>query len=139
MRKIGFLVLAGYILLIGYWMLFGFGRDPQPEYSFNLKPLYTIRQFLQADYFSPKVWMINLVGNVGVFVPYGVLLPLLLKKEKPLKLLFVFLGGVFVLETLQLLTKRGSWDIDDFILNAVGFLLGYGLYSILKRFGRRLL
>ena len=137
MRKIGFLVLLGYTLLIGYWMLFGFGREPQPEYLLNLKPLYTIRQFLQVDHFSPKVWMINLVGNVGVFVPYGVLLPLLLKEGKLLfKSLCVFLGGVFALESLQLLTKRGSWDIDDFILNTVGFLLGYGLYRILKRSGR---
>ncbi|GIO85106.1 hypothetical protein J25TS5_20380 [Paenibacillus faecis] len=137
MRRVVFLVITGYTLLIGYWMLFGFGREPQPGYLFNLKPLCTIRQFLQVDHFSPKVWMINLVGNVGVFVPFGVLLPLFLKEGRLLlKSLCLFLSGVFVLESLQLLTKRGSWDIDDFILNTLGFLLGYGLYLIPKRSGR---
>lgn len=78
-----------------------------------------------------------MVGNVGVFVPFGVLLPLFLKEGRLLlKSLCLFLSGVFVLESLQLLTKRGSWDIDDFILNTLGFLLGYGLYLILKRSGR---
>ncbi|WP_334074438.1 hypothetical protein [Paenibacillus sp. A14] len=38
MRKIGLLVLLGYTLLISYWMLLGFGRVPQFEYLFNLKP-----------------------------------------------------------------------------------------------------
>ncbi len=83
---------------------------------------------LHTDDSTPKIWMINLVGNIGVFVPYGLLLPLLLKGGKLLKSWIVFLGGIFVLESLQLLTRRGSWDIDDFILNTVGFLLGYGLY-----------
>jgi glycopeptide antibiotics resistance protein len=59
----------------------------------------------------------------------------LVTKNRLYKSFIIFFSGVLVLETLQLLLRRGSFDIDDFILNSLGFFIGYGLYRIFKSWG----
>ncbi|MCM3699359.1 VanZ family protein [Paenibacillus macerans] len=128
-RSKALILLIGYSLLLIYWMLFGFGRATQNTYMYNLKPLSTIRLYLRSYDFMSGIWLINLVGNIGVFIPFGILLPLVFRGSLR-KSWAVFITGVFVLESLQLLLKRGSFDVDDFILNALGFGLGLGIYKI---------
>lgn len=41
--------------------------------------------------------------------------------------------GIVILEILQLVLKRGSFDVDDLILNAAGFMLGFGIYKLYDR------
>ncbi len=115
-------------------MLFGFGRTPQTEYMYNLKPFSTVRYFMRTYDLSTRTWSINLIG---VFVPFGVLLPMIFKKSLS-KIFIIFLGGLFVLESMQLLTRRGSFDIDDFILNSIGFLIGYLIYRVTDRIWNRI-
>jgi glycopeptide antibiotics resistance protein len=115
-------------------MLIGFGRTTHPEYMYNLIPFETIRAFLQIDRFNSDIWIFNLVGNIGVFVPFGLLIPLI-TKNRLYKSFIIFFSGVLVLETLQLLLRRGSFDIDDFILNSIGFFIGYGFYRIFITWG----
>ncbi|MNN41754.1 VanZ like family protein [compost metagenome] len=95
---------------------------------YNLIPFSTIRHFLEMDSLSGAK-IINLAGNVGVFVPFGILIPLILGRGLT-KSWMLFLCEIFILETTQLLTRRGSFDVDDFILNSVGFLIGYGVFKI---------
>ena len=124
-----FILLISYLLLLSYWMLLGFGRTTQMEYMYNLKPLITIGQFLQTDHYNSKIWIINLLGNIGVFVPFGILLPLLVRR-RIFRAFFIFICGLLLLELMQLVSRRGSFDIDDFILNSMGFALGYGLLKV---------
>lgn len=60
--KLAVFLTVGYLLLLGYWMLFGFGRTPQNEYMYNLKPFSTISHFIQSDSSNSKTWIINLFG-----------------------------------------------------------------------------
>jgi glycopeptide antibiotics resistance protein len=122
------LCLIAYTLLLAYWMFFGFGRTKLPEYSANLIPFATIHYFLSAEDIPLGNRLINLLGNIGIFIPFGVLLPLRFE-GRLIKSAIVFLSGLFVLELLQLISQRGRFDIDDFILNTVGFFLGYWLYQ----------
>jgi glycopeptide antibiotics resistance protein len=118
-------------------MLFGFGRSyTYAEFRYNLIPFSTIRHFLQFDRFNTNIWVINLLGNVGVFIPYGILLPFILEARFR-KSIMIFLVGIIILELLQLVTRRGSFDIDDIILNTLGFFIGYGLYKILRLLTRK--
>lgn len=74
----------------------------------------------------------NLCCNLVIFIPYGMLLPVLLKKRKILK---TFLSGVLLIlgiEWSQYLFGIGLCDIDDFILNTISVLIGCGCYKILK-------
>lgn len=78
----------------------------------------------------------NLVGNVVIFIPYGLLLPLAWKKGNQL-FSFVLSALVFILgvELIQMWTNFGAFDVDDILLNLLGALLGYFVYRIaIKRF-----
>lgn len=134
-KRWALLALAGYTLLVAYWMLFGFGRVPHDTYMYNLKPFFTIRQFLRSGDLLSGRWLVNMIGNIGVFVPFGLLMPIVLG-GKLWRMLSLFLLGVVFLEGLQLVFKRGSFDVDDLILNAAGFLLGVGIYKIYNRLRR---
>ncbi|MBA9087871.1 glycopeptide antibiotics resistance protein [Fontibacillus solani] len=126
-KNVATLGLIGYTFLLAYWMIWGFGREPRSDYMYNIIPFSTISHFLQMDRLSGAK-IINLAGNIGVFVPFGILIPLILKRGL-IRSWILFLSGILILETTQLLTRRGSFDVDDFILNSVGFLIGYGLYK----------
>lgn len=130
-KNLAVYLCIAYTLLMFYWMVLGFGRTTHPQYMYNLKPFFTIRHFLEVDRVNVNVWIINLIGNIGVFVPFGILLPLICK-GKLIKSYLVFLSGLILLESIQLLSRRGSLDIDDIILNTVGFMIGFGFYRIIK-------
>ena len=51
----------------------------------------------------------------------------------------VLLGVDFSLfvETIQLISKVGSFDVDDLILNTLGAALGYLAYRLIRRYFRR--
>lgn len=123
------ILLIGYSLLLAYWMLWGFGRTTQPEYSYNLVPFLTIASYFPIRAMSS--W-INIVGNIAVFIPFGVLIPLAFRIRMRKSMGF-FLAGLCLLELTQLLSRRGSFDVDDLILNSVGFTLGYGLLYFIKK------
>lgn len=121
--------LIGYTMLLTYWMIWGFGRTTQEEISYNLVPFSTM-----ANYFPIRslVSLINIVGNIAVFVPFGVLIPVVFR-IRYVKMLGFFLVGLFVLEMAQLISRRGSLDVDDFILNTIGVTIGYGLLGVIMK------
>jgi glycopeptide antibiotics resistance protein len=77
------------------------------------------------------------LGNIGWFVPFGMLLPVLLKRGNAFKV--VALGFLFSLsiEILQFIFRKGIAELDDLILNTLGAMIGYLLYKLLlkKRLG----
>lgn len=132
-RKVGLFLLVCYMCLLIFWMFFGFGRYTYSEFRYNLIPFSTIEDFLNFNQFNTKRWVINLIGNVGVFVPFGILLPFVFE-ERIGRLYVKFIIGLFVLELTQLLSRRGVFDIDDLLLNSVGFIVGYGSYRIIVKY-----
>ncbi|MGG4103059.1 VanZ family protein [Paenibacillus lautus] len=132
-KMIALVLLIGYTMLLTYWMIWGFGRTTQSEFSYNLVPFSTM-----ASYFPIRslASLINIVGNIAVFVPFGVLIPVVFR-IRYVKMLGFFLVGLFVLEMAQLISRRGSLDVDDFILNSVGVTIGYGLLGVIMKSRRR--
>ncbi|MGO4789569.1 VanZ family protein [Paenibacillus sp. 2KB_20] len=128
-KMIALILLIGYTMLLTYWMIWGFGRTTQSEFSYNLVPFSTM-----ASYFPIRslASLINIVGNIAVFVPFGVLIPVVFR-IRYVKMLGFFLVGLFVLEMAQLISRRGSLDVDDFILNSVGVTIGYGLLGVIMK------
>ncbi|WP_433940748.1 VanZ family protein [Paenibacillus lautus] len=128
-RIIVFIFLLGYTMLLSYSMIWGFGRTAQPGYSYNLVPFLTM-----ASYFPVRGMdsLINIIGNIAVFVPFGVLIPLAFRVGFR-KMLGFFLTGLFLLEMIQLISRRGSLDVDDFMLNSIGVTLGYGLLGVVRK------
>lgn len=114
--------------------------DPQVGEAFNLKPLHSIRLFSQllepgGPHFH--LALLNLLGNLLIFLPYGFLGRLLLRNKGRLRLFFSGLFCIFLIEFLQLLTGIGVWDIDDILLNTLGLILGLILARPFIAFQRR--
>lgn len=80
--------------------------------------------------------LVNLAGNVIVFVPFGLLLPLVQECfRSPFILTLWVIFCILLLETLQMVLRVGSFDVDDLLLNLVGVwsgLLLLGITSILR-------
>jgi len=133
-------VFIVYIAFLMYFLFFSdlFGRTTvYEEYRYNLQPFKEIKRFWttvrEKDY---VVFFINIVGNVALFMPFGFLFPtVLISKCK--KAFCRFMGTMLaafimvgVVETCQLLTKVGVFDVDDIILNVFGAFLGYFVYAV---------
>ncbi len=99
----------------------------------NLIPFHTIRGFLRP--FEADAFLVNIVGNIVMFMPWGFGLVLLWKKNRSVKriLLLCLLLTAFI-ETGQLFIGR-SVDVDDLILNFAGGCAGAVLWAgLAKRF-----
>lgn len=97
----------------------------------QLVPLLTIRRMLR--YGTTDEILVNLWGNVVMFVPFGFFLPLLWKRFRhPLRLALCCLLLPVGIECSQLFIGRMT-DVDDILLNFLGGLLGGGLFGLLHR------
>lgn len=73
----------------------------------------------------------NCLFNILMFVPLGILLPLLITKFKEFKLLLLAVVGATVsIETYQTLTGAGIFELDDLMNNSLGGIFGYQLYRL---------
>ena len=69
---------------------------------------------------------INIIGNIFIMVPFGLFLPNVSEKMNRLRYFLLFtIGGILLIEMLQLFGTIGTFDIDDIILNVIGALLGF--------------
>jgi glycopeptide antibiotics resistance protein len=128
--------LLGYGLLVTYWMLLGFGRHVVDTPNYNLVPFASIRLFLKMFAQHPWAAAANLIGNIVIFVPFGMLIPLVFGGGWG-RMLLLFVCAIVVLECSQFLLHRGSLDVDDLLLNVVGALIGYGILHVFRVIRRK--
>ncbi len=82
--------------------------------------------------------LVNILGNVVLFIPFGVLLPLFFDRMKTFWALIWRIALISVaIESLQVFTRARAVDIDDVILNTVGGALGFLALQILLPLVRR--
>ncbi|MCW1940812.1 VanZ family protein [Bacillus anthracis] len=100
----------------------------------NLVPFRsTIRYLTEFDSYNIDIVLMNTLGNVIIFIPFGFLLPLLFKQINNVKMASkIFIKFILLIELLQLLTFTGVFDIDDIMLNMLGALIGYGSFVGIK-------
>ena len=137
--KIGGVILFLIYLSILFYLLF-FSEEYDRNiiatgYRYNFIPLKEILRFINyREQLGMMSVMINVVGNVVAFVPFGFFIPIIssgLRKTWKVILLGFLLS--LSVEILQLVTRVGSCDIDDLILNTLGAVLGYALFCICNR------
>ncbi|WP_400247622.1 VanZ family protein [Niallia sp. JL1B1071] len=102
-------------------------------FSSNIVPFKTISMYIQAIFhgnMNLDIPIKNLFGNLFMFLPMGLYLPYFIKRTKQVSVFsIVFLSILFLIEFSQLLIRRGSFDIDDFILNTIGALIGFTIWK----------
>ena len=143
-RKAFCWVFAAYCALM-VWLLFGRERYAAPDGywqqiadNINPWPFETVVMFIRylvCDYSDglKRHAVINLVGNVIMFVPLGALTAAIWERFRPLWRCLLW-GGLMIVcvELIQLFALVGSCDFDDLLLNEVGIGMGYGLYRLLE-------
>lgn len=136
-KTICMILFVVYLILLFYLLFFSekMGRTVgSEEYRYNLTLFKEIRRFYNIIGTHPKLFWLNIAGNVVAFMPFGFLLPRLREKKTN-----IFLAGLFsfelslLVEVLQLVFRLGCFDVDDLLLNTVGGILGYVIYLIFRR------
>ena len=139
-----FLFLAYALVLL--WLLFGrpqgwvegLSYKQMLQQNMNLVPLLTIKNYWyvvrnSSDTDLLRHCIINLAGNVVLFIPIGYWLVRIWPRFRNFFLFLATCAGLILLvEALQLFTLLGSFDVDDILLNLVGMTIGY-LFSLLRR------
>ncbi|GKV57185.1 antibiotic resistance protein VanZ [Sporosarcina sp. NCCP-2222] len=105
----------------------------------NLVPFRTVSMFIKSnEHVSDweSVSLVNVVGNMLIFTPIGLFVPMLWRKLRAWwKVFLVGFGMTCLIEGIQFFIGRSS-DIDDVILNTVGVMIGYGLFMIGSKIAR---
>ena len=104
--------------------------DPQAVFPLrvNYIPLVNLFHF---DNLKDIIW--NVVGNTAMFIPSGIILPIVYKRLNSFGK--VVAAGAFIslcIEILQLPFASRATDIDDLIMNTVGVVIGYRIYATIK-------
>ena len=116
-------LLAAYVFYV--FSLAVLSRSSRPEALVSLRLFWSYHDW-PAGY-------AQIVANVAVFVPIGLLAGLLVGWRG-------VLGGAgfsLLIELLQLLLHRGVFEFDDLFHNTLGALLGAALAVLLRRLTRR--
>lgn len=132
-RAVLWLVLVGYLTVVAYATLM---RWDGGGGAYNL---HLFRAWREAwNNFSAKNWA-NVLLNVAMFLPLGVLLPLLGKKfRKWYVAIPTGFAASLAIELVQLITGRGLCDVDDLFCNTLGALIGYlAVMTAISLFGER--
>lgn len=128
------------IMVVARFTLFPFGKvdgHVQPllfsagqmlPLKVNLVPLVHL-----LDYKILWEARINVIGNVAMFIPIGVIFPAVFRQlDTPAKAIAAGAGFSLAIEILQLPFFERTSDVDDLILNSLGYCIGYGLYLLVK-------
>ena len=97
-------------------------------FGVNLLPLVNL-----FDYDSKRDLLLNVIGNAAMFIPSGIVLPIIYKRLDTFVKVLLAGGGISLcIEIIQLPFSVRATDIDDLILNVVGVVMGYGIYALIR-------
>lgn len=133
--------------LVMLWLLFGRSSGfidgltykEQLPMNINLKPLFTIGNYWRVVVRNTnpalvRHCVINLGGNIFLFIPAGYLLPRIFPRQRNFFLFFfTCTAAILLVELVQLVTLLGCFDIDDLILNLAGMTLGFIAHLFIHR------
>ena len=133
-QRLGTVLIVIYIGFVFYFLLISeiYGRTGEMQnYHYNLVLFKEIKRFWnyrnQLGIFSA---FSNLAGNILIFIPFGFIVPMASERRS---IFATAVGAVLLsllIETIQLFTKVGSFDVDDLLLNAIGGVAGYFIFII---------
>lgn len=143
-KRLLFFVGVLYVFFLFYATLLS--RTVAKTSSYRLEPMLSLRKSLSID---GGIWSLlqgdfaaihlddprsleAIAVNLLLMVPLGYLIPLMLAvRGKAVKGWQVILAASLLsamIEIIQLITRLGMLDVDDWLFNTVGAAFGYGLY-----------
>ena len=98
-------------------------------HGMQMQPLFASYREAWAE-FAARDWR-NLILNILMFVPFGFLLPIGIRKMRVFWRTYLC-GFIMTLgiEVIQLVSGKGIFEWDDILNNTVGTMIGYGIFAI---------
>ena len=101
----------------------------------NFIPLKSIYVFLTTPVISSAIikrFLLNFVGNIALFIPWGFLLPIHIEKtRKFMNFALTSLATIVLIEAVQIFSMLGSFDVEDILLNMLGASIGFYCWKVL--------
>lgn len=132
-RVLGKILFVLYIAFLLYFLIFSewYGRTGEMrEYRYNLVLFQEIKRFWVYKEQLGWISFANLFGNVLIFIPFGFFMPMASRYRSFFLTILYSFGLSFLVEAFQLVTKVGSFDVDDLLLNTIGGVIGYIVFVI---------
>ena len=133
--KIIFIIPLILYLVLLFRLLFLKNGTDFSNTEFRFIPFSTVREYIQNEK-SLKLMAINYLGNILLFFPIGIFLPVFLKKIKLSEIVLVAFFASLYAEFLQFELEAGYADIDDVICNTMGAAIGGMVYFKLREKSR---
>lgn len=133
LRGLGKLLFILYIAFLLYFLIFSdwYGRTGiRSDYSYNLILFKEINRFWEHRERLGWISWANLFGNVLIFLPFGFFMPMASRYRSFFLTVFYSFALSFLVEVFQLVTRVGSFDVDDLLLNTIGGIIGYIFFVI---------
>ncbi len=142
LRTCSKIMFGVYIIFLIYFLFFAesTGRTFEGRtYHYNLVLFKEIGRFWHhRKTLGVLPVMLNLVGNVVAFLPLGFFLPIMYQKCRSFSYtVFFCFEFSLIVETIQLISKVGSFDVDDLLLNTMGGAIGYLCFITLNYMRRK--
>lgn len=122
------LSLSLYVNLLYYFTVLG--RYSSEIYQKEIYLIYSYQQLFESFDWNN---LIQILINLGMLMPIGFFMPMLLQERK---VLWTMLTALFItcsIEFLQLVMQCGTFELDDMINNVLGATIGIWLYHIFKK------
>ncbi|MGD1320768.1 VanZ family protein [Chryseobacterium sp. 2R14A] len=129
MKRYFAVFIIAYTVFLLYMMFFGSGREASEVSYIQTQPFITIQKFFTDTKIGNEDFIINIIGNIFVFSPFGWLGLCIRRFDKFIPATFSFLIIISIIETLQYFSGRGVADIDDIFLNTIGMLIGFVIFK----------
>lgn len=97
-------------------------------HSYTINPIDSFMEIKR----DPLGGIINIFGNLLMYVPIGIYIKEKLNQRNNIAILCFIIYITFV-EVIQMLTKTGTFDTNDIIMNTLGFIIGLSIYNKYKK------
>ena len=129
-KEFSYLVVLVYVMLLFQLVT---STDINYHSGINYIPFTEIFRYKVGS----TLFLLNVVGNIIIFIPFGIFITKVLKTNKFLPLFIVSIIASLCIESVQLYIGR-AFDVDDILLNCLGSILGWFIYVILNKLNDRL-
>ena len=126
----GFFYVSFRVFLVFYALVlvycFFLQRQPSGQSGFNLIPFAMMISYIGSFRYAYET-IFYVLGNLLCFLPLGFYLRIRQKNVSGWRILSTPVVFSLLIEASQLLFNTGQFDVDDIIMNAVGYYIGFGI------------
>ncbi len=136
MSVLFYVMVAFYLFMLAdlffrYNVIFDANREIRR--SCNLIPFQMIWEYASgANHLRSSFAVSNILGNVVVFIPFGLFLQTVRARKTFWRGVLIILFTTVAIEAIQYIFGLGASDIDDVLLNTCGGVIGMLLYRLFR-------